>query len=316
MSGRPTYRELLARTDGPPGSSWGLFPDHPERGMANHAGPADVLDAVRLVRSGAVFGLDYPLHVFDPSIAGRTPPEHTMVSSHADQRDDYLDRFWLQASSHVDGLRHRRHHEHGFYGGVADDAVTPGSPPLGVNRWAERPIAGRGVLIDVARVRSIDHAAGEHLPATVLDDALAAQGATVGRGDLVLIRTGWAEWYLSLDAGAREEVRATRTCTGLEQSHDTLAWLWDHGVALAASDTFALEALPASADSPFGGSTDSGMMHQELIALLGLPVGELWKLDELADACAADGVYESFVVVKPLNLTGGVGSPANAVALR
>jgi kynurenine formamidase len=319
---RASYADLLARSDAPPGSSWGLFPGGGERGTADLATPERVLDAVWFVRSGIAIGLDHPLGAFDPSVANRTPPEHTITSTHADQRDDYLDRFWLQGSSHVDGLRHRRHNTHGFYGGVPDHVIAPGTPALGVNRWAERPIVGRGVLIDVAgdravRGRPIDHAGGEHLRVGDLDRALERQGTTLARGDIALIRTGWAEWYLGeIDDAERARICAERRCTGLAQGHDTLAWLWNHGLAVAASDTFALEALPAAPDSPFGGSTDHGMMHQELIALLGLVVGELWKLDELAAVCAADGVYESLVVIKPLNLTGGVGSPANAVALR
>lgn len=322
MQRHATYAELLARTDGPAGSSWGLFAGGSERGTADRVTPELVLGAISLVRSGDAFGLDHPLEAFDPSPAKRPPPEHTIVSNHADQRDDYLDGFWLQASSHVDGLRHRRHNVHGFYGGVADHAIEPGSPALGVNRWAERPIVGRGVLIDVSRDRDarglpIDHESGEHLHARDLDAALARQGTTLAAGDIALIRTGWADWYLhALDHDGREALCADRRCTGLEQSHESLAWLWDQGLAVAASDTFALEAVPAAPDSPFGGSTDSGMMHQELIAMLGLVIGELWKLDELAAACATDGVYECLVIVKPLNLTGGVGSPANAVALR
>jgi hypothetical protein len=58
------------------------------------------------------------------------------------------------------------------------------------------------------------------------------------------------------------------------------------------------------------------MMHQQLIALLGMAIGELWRLDELAEDCARDGIYEFLVVSKPLNLVGGVGSPANAVAIK
>lgn len=322
MSPLGTYAELLARTDAPAGSSWGLFGPEGERGTANRATAAHVLEAAGCVRTGVTFGLDHPLGAFDPSPAQRTPPEHTIVSSHADQRDDYVDGLWLQSSSHIDGLRHRRHNTHGFYGGVADDAIVPGSPALGVNRWAERPIVGRGVVIDVARDRDargrpIDHGAGEHLHVDDLDAALERQRTTLAAGDIALIRTGWAEWYLeTLDRGGREALCADRRTTGFEQSHETLGWLWDHGLAVAASDTFALEALPASPHSPFGGATDNGMIHQELIALLGLVVGELWKLDELATACDGDGVYEALVVIKPLNLLGGVGSPANAVAVR
>jgi hypothetical protein len=57
-------------------------------------------------------------------------------------------------------------------------------------------------------------------------------------------------------------------------------------------------------------------MHWRLIPLLGLPIGELWDLDALAAACAADGVYEFFFTSAPLNVLGGVGSPPNALAIK
>ncbi len=320
-SAYPTYRELLQRRDAPPGSTWHLFPAHADRGMANLITPEAVQAALGSVKRGVAFGLDYPLDAFDPSVANRTPPRHVMVSTHRDQRDEYLDGFWPQATSQVDGLRHRRHHAHGFYNGVPDEDVVVGSPSIGVNCWADRPIVGRGMLIDVcgfraANGRSIDHEAGEHLDVDLLDDTLAWQGSALRPGDCVLIRTGWTDWYLQQDRARREDICRTKVCTGMEQDDDTLAWLWDHRVGLAAADTFAFEALPARADSPFGGDTDAGMMHQDLIALLGLPLGELWRLSELAEDCAATGSYDSLLTVKPLNLTGGVGSPANAVAIR
>ncbi len=53
-----------------------------------------------------------------------------------------------------------------------------------------------------------------------------------------------------------------------------------------------------------------------MIALLGLTIGEQWNLEDLAADCTNDGVWECFVAVKALNLTGGVGSPANAFALK
>lgn len=130
----PSYQELRARHNGPAGSSWRLFDRTPERGMANFAQSDQVRSAAGLVRQGTVINLDYPLDVFDPSVVWRTPPGQTMTSSHADQRDDYLDHFWLQSSSHVDGLRHRRHHTFGFYEGVPDEEIRPGTPELGVQR--------------------------------------------------------------------------------------------------------------------------------------------------------------------------------------
>ena len=47
-----------------------------------------------------------------------------------------------------------------------------------------------------------------------------------------------------------------------------------------------------------------------------MALGELWQTEDLAADCAADGVYEFLLVCKPLNLVGGVGSPANALAIK
>ena len=107
----------------------------------------------------------------------------------------------------------------------------------------------------------------------------------------------------------------TGSSADLAQSRETLAWIWDHHVSVVASDTVAVEVMPSVRDSPFHDNVGR-MMHPDLIALLGVHLGELWKLHELAEDCAADGVYEFLVTAKPLNLLGGVGSPPNALALK
>ena len=91
----------------------------------------------------------------------------------------------------------------------------------------------------------------------------------------------------------------------------------DEQVALLATDTFAVERLPVVDDSPFlvSAPDDKGMMHQEFLAKLGIPLGELWRLGRLASALADLQRSTCFLTVKPLNLVGGTGSPANATAV-
>ena len=101
--------------------------------------------------------------------------------------------------------------------------------------------------------------------------------------------------------------------------------MWDLHVAAVAADNPGLEVMP------FGGLADLAEMaaamgdpvrapntfaHFRILALLGIPIGEFWDLDALASDCASDGVYECFLTATPLNLEGGVGSPANAVAVK
>jgi kynurenine formamidase len=319
-----SYSELIRRDDGPPGSSWGEFGTSDEKGSVNFMTPAGVANATKLVKRGDVFGLDYELGAFDPApVPERYPPKHVIFGTHDDQRDDYLDRFYLQGSSQIDGLRHRRHSQHGFYNGVDSNRVRVGTRDLGINRWADHGIVGRGVLIDVQRYligngSRLDHESGQPFSTELMNAAASSQGIHFIPGDILLIRTGWAGYFLNqLSSGIDPDyVRGVTASPGLIQSHETLAWLWDHRFTLVAADNVALEAMPVVDSSPFHSDTDGGMMHQQLIALLGLAIGELWRLDQLAEDCAHDGVYEFMVVSKPLNLVGGVGSPANAIAIK
>jgi kynurenine formamidase len=156
------------------------------------------------------------------------------------------------------------------------------------------------------------------LDVDMLDRALRAQDERVRPGDLVLVHTGWTRWFLDADPVIRAEIRDERRATGFRQSRELPAWLWDHQVALLATDTFAVEVLPVVPGSPFQDTApeDAGMMHQELIAKLGVPLGELWNLTDLVADSRRTGCWDALVVVKPLHLVGGVGSPPNATAIR
>jgi hypothetical protein len=57
-------------------------------------------------------------------------------------------------------------------------------------------------------------------------------------------------------------------------------------------------------------------LHHRILPLFGMPIGELWDLDPLAEHCRADGRFEGFFVSGPLALRRGVGSPANAYVVK
>jgi len=92
---------------------------------------------------------------------------------------------------------------------------------------------------------------------------------------------------------------------GFARSRAFAAWCRDHRIALMATDTFAVEVLPVLPESDVRQSApeDAVMMHQELIAELGLPLGELWNLTALAADCRATGRRDSLLTVKPIHLT-------------
>lgn len=318
----PTYSALLRRTDAPAGSSWGVFGTDDELGTLNFMTSGRILDAIGTVRRGIHFSLDYEINAFPPN-PHRRAARHVMFGRHEDQRDDYLDSFFLQNTSQIDGLRHRRHSQHGFYNGFPDDSVREGTTTLGIQHWANTGIIGRGVVVDVKgylarRGRRLDYDAGEAFTVSLLDHIATEQDLKFRPGDILLIRTGWAEWFLK---ELTEEERIGRRATGVKapgliQARATLRWLWDHQFTMVAADNVAVEAVPVADAEPFFTNTDRGLMHQEMIAMLGLALGELFRLDDLADDCNATQQFDCLVVCKPLALQGGVGSTANCLAIK
>ncbi|MDJ0459459.1 cyclase family protein [Arthrobacter sp. NQ7] len=318
----PRFADLLDRAGALSGTSWGLFPE-PERGTPSFITPRVVREAKNSIRTGTVFGLDYPADAFDPGMSlKRGAPRHTIYSSHPAHRDDYLDGYYLQGSSQIDGLRHRRADDVGFYNGVPDHRITEGTPDLGIQEWAKHPIAGRGVLVDVDGFRNgvgepIDHAAGEPLTLDLVRSAMQSQSLATRPGDILMLHTGWCEWFLALDPEEKQRLRKSRKASGVAQSQEFVAWAWDSRFAVIAADNFAFECLPAVPESPYRESAfnDHGMMHQHLLAKLGMPLGELWRLGPLARHMQSTGQWDAFITIKPLNITGGTGSPVNATAI-
>lgn len=328
----PRYHELPIADGLPPGSSWGVWGPDDELGTLNLLGDAATLEAVRSVRRGAVFPLQLPLHEPRPGIVWRTEPVHKILhvgheardepteggddpTSGYHDRDDYLDGLWLQGSTQWDGLTHLRHPEHGNYNGVPDEDIHGGpGTRLGVDRWAQRGIVGRGVLLDVAGHLEavgdpIDLRTARQISPAELDAALAAQGTELRDGDVVLLHTGWLAHLMALPVEERRPLLDPRTqaVPGLEVSEATCAWLWDHRVAAITADNVGVEAC---------GPGLRFALHPHLLALLGMPLGEYWWLHDLAADCRSTGSYESLLVSVPLHLRGGVGSPAQAVAIR
>ena len=69
-----------------------------------------------------------------------------------------------------------------------------------------------------------------------------------------------------------------------------------------------------AAEDPAGNEME--FLHFHMLAFFGMPIGEMWNLEELAEDCAADGKYDFFLTSAPLNIPGGVGSPPNALAIK
>jgi hypothetical protein len=79
-------------------------------------------------------------------------------------------------------------------------------------------------------------------------------------------------------------------------------------VAAVAADNYAVEVRPSELP-PF-----RVPFHICAIPNMGLTLGEIFFLDELAADCAGDGRYAFLLVAPPLPVTAGVGTPINPYA--
>ena len=279
--------------------------------------------AAGLIRTGAVFALNAPAEEPDPPLFGRARFTHEVTGQPGGtSHDDLLHSWNTQSSSQWDGFRHIGHPVHGHYGGVADE-------DHGMHHWAARGLAGRAIVADVGRWRAAE---GRPLaydePDPIEPDdvvaCLAAQGTTVEDGDVLLLRTGWLGWYRTLDDDTRRGMATEFASPGLRPGIPTAAMLWDLHVSAVAADNPALELWPVGslAEGDWRAAvrddrsrTPEFFVHTALLPLLGLPIGELFDLDALAEACAAEGRHEAFFTSAPLRVHAGVASPPNALAI-
>jgi len=298
---------------------WGRDDVH---GTLNFLDEAKRVRSAGLIRRGASFSLSMRFQSDGPQNGWRrrTNPVHTMLSSGLDAAygpvefphglggaDDVV-FMPLQCATQWDGLGHIFDHGTAYNGRAAAEVVTSeGDLVTGIETVADL-IAGRGVLLDVGRALGEDGELPDGFAITTehLEQTIRMQGssARVGRGDLVLVRTGqltrarrngWGEY-------------AGGAAPGL--SFATAGWLHSTEIAGIATDTWGFEVRPNEFPQSFQ------PLHQVAIPHLGLFIGEMWDLDALAADCTLDGVYDFWLTAAPLPVTGAVGAPVNPIAVK
>ena len=313
----PLYADLPVIEETGEHHSWDVFGRSDELGTLNFLRPETVAAAAHAVKEGRVVCLSLPLNLPYPALARARPPYTHTVTRTRGGRDDSLSGFFLQASSQWDGLQHIRYREFGYYGGREEEELDTGV--LGIHVMAQKGIIGRGVLIDVAcyaQIKGLEYSPTKRFPVSpaMFEEILTFQGTTLKHGDILILRTGWLGWYLSLDQAGREDMQGRQKggeggmqCPGFEPSTAMAGWLWDHQIAAVAADNPALETMEVR--------KEEGFLHRRILSLLGMPIGEFFLVEELSEACAARGDWSFMLSSAPLNLPGGVGSPNNAYAI-
>lgn len=245
--------------------------------------------------------------------------------------DRFVTPFYLQGTTHLDALGHAwygdglyngfdpaetarvKRFEHAETGIDGEEVVeTRGHEKLSIAPLADAGLAGRGVLLDVGRAHDDGDEYGR-LPLETeigladLEATADAQGVDVSERDILLVRTGSlggihdpaVAWHPTKEAG-------------LVFSEALVEWVHDHDIALLGADNIGVEKVTQRVD----GETYVLPLHGAFLRNLGLPLAELLWLDDLAAACADDGVYEFLFTAAPLHVERATGGPVNPVVLK
>ncbi|MET7299663.1 cyclase family protein [Embleya sp. NPDC005575] len=292
------YRRLLAR------AAWAAG----ARGALDALTPARVVAATREVRTGRTITLAAPVEI-RPGPDNPEPARHTMsgpAGSDAARglhfaRDGFAMNVHGDADSHLDALCHVIY-DGTLHGGVPASTVMAGGATALTVEAARDGIVGRGVLLDIPRLRGVPWLEpGDHVTADDLTAAETAQHVRVTDGDLLFVRVGHRRRRAELGAwhAAGERV-------GLHPS--ALEFLADRRVAVLGGD----------GNNDTAPSSTEGVdfpVHVLAIHAMGLHLLDYLQFEDLAPVCEAEGRWSFLCVIAPLRLPQATGSPVNPIAV-
>jgi kynurenine formamidase len=304
--------------------NWGKWGQDDEIGTLNYTTADDIVAACQLVRKGKVISLALNFDHTGPQGAkskypslGRTNPIHTMLRTGTDAYSGVLDSRGIRAADDMvtmplqcgtqwDGLGHVFYEDNMWNGYDCREVSSAGANKCGIEKTKNKMV-GRGVLLDVARFKGVDCLDdGYGITGEDLDDTARHQKVELKTGDYIVVRTGHMERCQK--AGSWDGYPGG-DAPGM--AFETLEWIQRTQLAALATDTWGAEVRP--------NNTEPGInqpWHWITIPIMGMTMGEIFNVKELADDCASDGAYEYLFVAPALPITGAVGSPINPLAIK
>ena len=288
-------------------------------GTASAQGRLTADDLVRTVKGARLFDLSFTWSEQSPVLSLNPPYSFALNRTHRmtheifgqapGSRVSWASEIMYFSGQHgaptIDAIGHIGR-DLKLHGGV--DAVAATSTPggiganLGIDSFPADLMVNRVVFLDVARQvaggRSDPLAPGFEITAAYLEQTSKAQGVEVRRGDSLLIRTGWGQYFAKDNAKYLGEQSPG-------PGQDGARWIIDKGVRLAGDDTATFEKRPAA----YGKELFS--VHMMLLADNGIYIVENANLEALGDAKA----HVALLILTPLKIQGASGSPLRAIAL-
>jgi kynurenine formamidase len=289
--------------------NWERWPVNGERGALNHLTPERVAAATGLVRSGVTVTLSQPLDT-ERSVDNPSPADHRMTmmpdvdigSGSVRFAKDYIGAdYHNEGHSHIDAFSHVTF-DGLLYGGHPDTSLTARGAEFGAIDVLEDGFVGRGVLLDIPRLRDTPWLEpGEHVFPADLEAAERQQGVSVGTGDVLLVRTGHAR--------RQAELPPWDTARAKAGMHPTTA---------SFLDARSVAALGSDGNNDTAPSTTEGIdfpIHVLALNAMGVHLFDYLQFEDLVPQCEAAGRWEFLFVAAPLRVVGGTGSPLNPIAI-
>jgi kynurenine formamidase len=286
--------------------NWGRWGDDDQKGAINLVTAVKTVRAASLVQTGRTISLSREY----PKVAGpgnSRPAQHLALTwrhppTGGAAGDYYGIAFHQWSCTHIDALCHIWDEE-GMWGGrKAEDVFTRDGSSWGdIDQW-KNGIVTRGVLLDIPRFRGVDCVEiGEPVHAAELEAVLEHQGVELEPGDALVVycgRDAFTESHPEWNGEQLVRPGLHASCLRFIRDRDVAAIVWDLMDEHPCAENYGL---------PFG-------VHAALMSY-GVALVDNSYLEELTQTCALLGRYEFMLVLAPLRVSGGTGSPINPIAV-
>lgn len=328
----PLRKDLPEIKGAPKDAAWFWGKDD-QLGRLNLLTPTRVKAAATEIRTGEMARMDLPLNVPAQPAFGRETFQHKIKILKENHAYDDVYTLNTQSGTQWDGFRHHAHDGSSrFYNGAQgkDFLGSEANEKCSIHYWSKHGFAGRGILLDYrsyANEQGIKYeSASSHAISYAdleavgkrqgIDIRPASQGGDVQIGDILFVRAGWKEDYDRRSASENEAIGlrvfgesgdGIQRWAGLKQEKSIIDWLHDCYFAAVGGDSPTFECWPTG--------PAEGRLHGFLLALWGMPLGEMVDLEKVAQLARKNGKYTFFFTSAPANVVGGVSSHVNGTAI-
>lgn len=327
----------------PEHATWGDWGEDDQLGRLNLITPEKVKQGVAEVKEGKTFCLSLPLDypggqvinkvrfppVLKPVIRNNEPYFNYMWNklnpNHTDIGSDDVVLLHTQYSTQWDSLAHRGAlfdvmdngdpkpvYYNGFRVGedvIMDENHNTNAKALGIEQMAFHGVQGRGVMVDL--YSEFGEFPRKEVGYDNLMRIMEKKNIVVEQGDILCLWTGLDQMILRMKGNPDHSIN--EACAVLNGFDDKLLnWIIDSGVAAIASDNLAVEAVGKKV--PEGTKGSNLPIHELCLFRLGVHLGELWQLCDLAKWLNENNRSRFMLTAPPLRLTGAVGSPVTPIA--